>query len=394
MLSRLWRYIRGYLIVSAEGKGTERLVNLAIARGINFWDFKKNRRGATFKIPARSFRKVRPLVRKSRSRVRISRRAGLPFILKKIRRRKGFAWGLVIFLAALYVSSLFVWFIEIDGLVNITEDEILRLAESVGIKRGVYKGNLDLNRLEGELARLHREITWVGLSFRGTKLRVEVAEHLPEPKVDEQPTDITAEKDGLILKVLVIEGKATVAPGDIVSRGDLLIEGIEDYGEFPPEEAKPRKVRARGEVIARVWYEAREPIITEETSRKPTGKKQSRICFLYRGKEYRVIGPGKAPYREYGEETSRWGWTWRNISLPVELVIITYNELHAERRSWPPEEAVRKAGEAAKKSVLKQLPEGAIIERLFCEEHRDDGSRKMRAIVETRENIASQGSMK
>lgn len=76
--------------------------------------------------------------------------------------------------------------------------------------------------------------------------------------------------------------------------------------------------------------------------------------------------------------------------MPVELVIITYNELHLERRSWPPEEAVRKAGEAARKSVLKQLPEGAIVERLFCEEHGDDGSRTMRAIAETRENIARQ----
>ena len=292
-----------------------------------------------------------------------------------------------------YVSSLFIWFIEIDGLENITEKEVLRLADSIGIRRGAYKGHLDLNKLEKELARLHRDITWVGLSFRGTKLRIEIAEHIPEPAVDERPADIVAGKDGLILKILVIEGKAAVVPGDIVSRGDLLIEGIEDYGEFLPEEVSPRKVRARGEVIARVWYETREPVVIEEMYKNPTGEKQTCICLCYKDKKFRLKGPEKAPYREYSEETVKWGWSWRNISLPVELVIITYNELRSEHKRWSLEEAIRKARDAARKSVEDRLPEEVIVERLFYEEDKDDDSWEIRAVAETRENIARQRPM-
>lgn len=394
MLLKLWRYIRGYLIVSAEGKGTERLINLAITRGINFWDLKKSYRGAMFKIPIRSFKLVRPLVRKSHTKVKIYRRRGFPFILKKICRRKGFAWGTIIFLVAIYVSSLFIWCIEIDGLENITEKEVLHLAESIGIRRGAYKGHLDLTKLEKELARLHRDITWVGLSIRGTELRIEVAEHIPEPTVDERPADIVAEKDGLILQILVIEGKAAVVPGDVVSRGDLLIEGIEDYGEFPPEEVSPRKVRARGEVIARVWYEAREPIVTEEMYKNTTGEKKTSIYLKYRDKTFRLKGSGKAPYREYSKETVKWGWSWRKISLPVELVIITYDELRSEQRSCSLEEAVRKAKDAARLSVESRLPKEVIVERLFYEEHKDDDSWEIRAVAETRENVARQRPMK
>ncbi len=79
--------------------------------------------------------------------------------------------------------------------------------------------------------------------------------------------------------------------------------------------------------------------------------------------------------------------------MPVELVIITYNELRSEHKRWSLEEAIRKARDAARKSVEDRLPEEVIVERLFYEEDKDDDSWEIRAVAETRENIARQRPM-
>ncbi len=391
LLINLWRFLKGYLIVRAEGIGTEKFINLAITRGIHFWDLKKSYRGAVFKIPVKSFKQARPLIRISRCRVKIYRKKGMPFIIKKTRRRKGFVTGVLIFLIAVYVFTSFVWYIEVSGLDNIQEEEVLDIGRSLGINPGTYKGSLDLEKLEKELARLHEDIAWAGLSYRGTLLRIEIAEHIPEPDIDERPAHLVAAKDGLILELLVIEGKPVVSPGDIVSQGNLLIKGIKDYDELimsEDEDFEPQKVRARGEVVARVWYEARIPVIEKEVINRPTGNKHTHVYINWNSKNIVLKGFSESPFPTYNKDIIKRKWSWRNLSLPVEIISVTYNELEREKRVLSREEAVDRAKELAQKEVLTQIPDGVEKERLFYEEHMDGDAREIRVVVETKEEIS------
>lgn len=387
----LWRFIKGYLIVKAEGRGTEKFINLAVTRGIHFWDLKKSHRGAVFKIPVKTFKKSRPLVRQSRCRVKIQRKRGLPFIAKKTRRRKGFVAGVCLFLIVIYVFTSFVWYIDISGLENIKEKEVLEIGKSMGIKPGTYKGSLDLGKLEKELARRHEDITWAGMSFRGTLLHIEIAEHIPEPAVDERPADLIAEKDGLILKLLAIEGKPMVEPGDIVSKGDILIKGIKDYDEelmAEEEDFEPQSVRARGEIEARVWYEARSPIIKKEVIKKPTGTQKTNTYLILDNKKISFWWSSDIPFALYNKDIVKRTWSWRNLSLPVELVTVTYHELKTEKYVLTEKEAFNRAKDLARKEVMALIPDGVKKERMFYEEQQYDDAREVRLVAETREDIS------
>ena len=77
---RWWRFFRGFVVISLEGRGVERLLNLAVARGIGFWDLQKQKHEARLSVSLASFRALRPLVRKARCRLHIRRKVGLPFI--------------------------------------------------------------------------------------------------------------------------------------------------------------------------------------------------------------------------------------------------------------------------------------------------------------------------
>ena len=391
MLITLFRFLKGYLVVKAEGKGTEKFMNLSIIRGINFWDVRKIREGFIFKTPVQNFKKLRPLVRQTGSKLKIQHKAGLPFFFQRTKRRKGIALGIIVFVCALYMFSSFIWLIEVRGLEDINEKEILKITREMGITTGTYKGGLELDKLGKELARLHGDVAWASFRTKGVLLEIEIAEHIPRPKMEQKPSNLVATKDGLILKTTVVDGTPVVSPGDVVSRGDVLIKGIKEYDEEflqEVEDFKPEKIRARGDVEARVWYEARKDVEKKKISKKPTGNQQSTVYLLWNSQKIHLWGSDKIPFTQYTRETFKRKWSWRNLQLPVEFITITFNELEVEEIEFTQEEALKRAKKLAQKAVLSQVPPEAEKKRLFFEEKRDKKNWEIRAVVETRENIA------
>jgi len=386
-----WRFCRGYLVISLRGRGVERLLNLAIARGIGFWDLKRQASGAQLSINLSSFKALRPLVRQTRCRLHIVRKAGLPFWKLRLRRRWGLVAGVLIFGAALYFSTAVVWQVRIIGTEHIDEAEVLELAGQLGLRPGVWKRSLDLAGLEEALARRHPDITWASIRLRGTLALIEIVEQLPEPEIERGPADLVAAKDGLITRVLVLDGEAVVAPGDTVVKGDLLIRGalvVPDHS--PGEEQQPEAipVRARGEVEARVWYEAVAPINRVVPQHIDTGASTKSYLLSWPGKSLRLFGPAESPFDKSRQEVVKWRWRWRNLSLPVELVTVVYHEVHITEKVISESEALQQSRDRAMELLKRQLPEGVKVEQLYFQEFREQSQDYVRAVAETLENIA------
>lgn len=392
-LIKWWRYLRGYLVISVKGSGTEKLINLAIMRGIGFWDLERKQSHIQLSVALSAFKKLRPLIRKSHTRLHIMRRAGLPFLKMRLKYRWGLVVGALFFCCAIYLASSFVWFIRVTGNEHIPAEEIIRLAGRLGVKPGVWKGKLSLYELEQELVRMHNGISWAGFRLHGTLLEIEIVEHMPEPEPDLAPADLIAAKDGLVERVLVIEGQAVVSPGDTVSRGELLIKGIKDYtiNSVVPEDELPRSepVRARGTVEARVWYEARTPLKESVTVKTATGRIQTGHYFSWPGGRLYIWGARENPFEHSYLEVVRRSLKWRNHDLPVELVKVTYHELLYENREISSQEALRLGRREALAELQKQIPEEARVAAGPSFEHYEEqGLQWIRAVVETREDIA------
>ena len=85
------------------------------------------------------FYRLRPIARKTKVRVVISERYGLPFFLPHLQRRKAFLAGLVLTVMFWIISSMFVWDIQISGNCVITDDMIFQFLEQEGIQMGMRK---------------------------------------------------------------------------------------------------------------------------------------------------------------------------------------------------------------------------------------------------------------
>ena len=161
--------------------------------------------------------------------------------------------GAAVCTGIIYVMSLFIWQIDIDGNSKYTDELILQALAQMNVKTGCQKSEIDLPEIEEDLRIMYNEITWVSASITGTKLqielregdlkisgssgggqtgnvkRVENQEDSPKTQNGESETDLPANlvtaEDALITNLVVRRGTAAVRYGDEVKKGDVLIEG-------------------------------------------------------------------------------------------------------------------------------------------------------------------------
>ena len=75
------KFFRGYLYVRLTGYSPERFFNLCGNAGIILWELHREETGYVFCISLRAFRRLKPMLRKSGTQIRILKRVGLPFLL-------------------------------------------------------------------------------------------------------------------------------------------------------------------------------------------------------------------------------------------------------------------------------------------------------------------------
>ena len=127
-----------------------------------------------------------------------------------------------------FAVTRFIWNIEIVGNEKISKEEILSDIAKYGIREGKPKSNLDLDEIKNEIRLNRDDLAWIGIDIEGTNVIVTVVEAIEEPEIvdENSPSNIMADKDGVISKMVVRNGTARVNVGDEVHKGDLLVEGV------------------------------------------------------------------------------------------------------------------------------------------------------------------------
>lgn len=383
----------GYLLISLQGPGIARLLNLTVKNGIYFWDLNYQGNTITVKIRPRDFRRLRPLLKKTGCRVKILKKKGTPFILLQGWRRKGLLVGIVLFCLIQYLLSQFVWQINVQGNEGADTGKVTALLENSGVRRGVLKKDIDLSGLEKKLLFGLEGLQWVGVSLDGVCLNIQVVEQQVEPPV-ETITDLIAAKDGLVTDILVLAGEAAVDVGETVQKGQVLISGKMTVQEESEEEgAEPLEkswdVQPKGKVEALVWYESYAEAPLHKVLKKETGLYSRSFSLRIKEREYFLWGFKKSPYRNYELEKIKRVFAWRNLCPPVELLNYNYREYEVDIQPVSPHEALQQAKNEAYKKVNAQLAPEAVIKKRTVSEYYfyELGTVGCRAMFETLEDI-------
>ena len=122
MKSSVRKYLSGYLKIQIFGYSPERFLNLCSYQKINLWDLNVKGRTYEMKISVKDFRKLKPIIRKTKTKVKVVQRYGFPFFLQKYKTRHFLFAGLLMGILFLFFMSGFVWEIEIYGNIRCSDE--------------------------------------------------------------------------------------------------------------------------------------------------------------------------------------------------------------------------------------------------------------------------------
>lgn len=222
----LYRFLRGYITVGFYGDFAEKILNLCVSNNISIWNSRLCKNGIETCIFAKDAKKLRIIVRKSKVKVKILKKSGLPFKIAKHKKRTGLFLGAVLFILFLEFMSGFIWNIEIVGNSKVKTKEILSLCEDIGIYEGVRAESIDARVCREKLLLKSDKLAWASLNVEGSCLTVNVTEITDANKNSSAPCNLKASADGIIKKIDVTQGNCVVKVGDTVKKGDVLVSGV------------------------------------------------------------------------------------------------------------------------------------------------------------------------
>ena len=221
------KFLRGFVQIKVWGFAPERFLNLCSNKNILLWDIKKDGDIYYMSISLSGFKKLKGIARKTRVRVVILKRCGLPFLLPKILEKKIFIAGLMLACFFWYWSSLYVWEITIEGNTAITEDMFSDFLNEHGVYVGIKSSKVDIEQLEKDIRKEFGEITWTSAKLSGTELIISVKENdaILEPVQEMGSADLYAPKEGIIVEMIVRSGVPQVKIGDTIEAAEAVASG-------------------------------------------------------------------------------------------------------------------------------------------------------------------------
>ncbi len=188
--------MRGYVIINVSGFSPERFINLCANKGIYVWNVTHANNGFNLCMSSKGFMTIRPLVKKTGCKVRITKKIGLPFQFLIFRKRRIFLLGIIICMAIVFFLSLFIWKIDFEGNTMYTDIQLTRFLKEQTHYVGMWKKDVSCSELEKMLLKEYGYMNWVTCEMKGTRLVVRIEEGRFNIPIEDlgKPCDIVADK--------------------------------------------------------------------------------------------------------------------------------------------------------------------------------------------------------
>lgn len=361
---RLVKFLKGYVQIRVWGDSPERFMNLCGNHDILLWNIVNHGDYYTMCVSVKGFFRLKSCLKKTRTRAAVEKRVGLPFYLPRVRKRKIFGLGLFGCFFFLFFMSRFLWAIEIEGNQAVTDDVFWDFLAQKGIHAGIPRNRISGQVLEEQIREEFDLVTWASVQVDGTRLCIRVKENehpgKTEKEIREVGTDLCAQEDGVIVKMITRNGVPLKKPGDAVKKGEILVQGqVPIYNE----DATVREIRycnADADIYIRYTYPVSEKLAKSYTAKEYTGRMKKRYFIRTIQKEYRIAK--KEPYLYCDslmeeEQVHLFG----SLYLPLFTGRVTYREYLPTELKYSDEEAAERLKERLSRLVCGLEEKGVQI---------------------------------
>lgn len=333
----LINFIIGYVRVAVEGYYIERFINICKNEKIAVWNLKRNNDVKLFlNVGLKDYRRILKVAKKTKCKVKIQRKRGVPFVLNRYKKRKIFGILLMLLIATTIFSSNFIWNIEVRVENDEKVDNIVQDLEEMGLKTGEWKSKVNIKDVISKVRLKRQDIAWMGIELKGTNAIVKIAKAKEKPQIldENEYCNIVSDKTGVITKISAQNGTAVVKVGDTITKGTPLINGWLE-GKY----TGLRYVHAKGEIEAKVWHTRSTKVEYNQVIKEGTGNEENKYSIKFNN--FKINLQKKlSKFEIYDTITSENKLKiFSDFYFPIAIEKTTYKEQKEKNITYTPEEA-------------------------------------------------------
>lgn len=340
---------------TALGGRYERFMNECAALGIPLARVRPQAGGFAASVPARYYKKMHKPARKCQTHLRIIKKTGVWFHLRRYRGRFGLVAGGPLFLAAVVLLQNLVWDVHYVDMMRHQQVQIGEALYEAGVFEGMWMNQEQLQAAEQQLLQKAEQLGWLSLNFEKGRLVVESAPAQPMPDIEGDETiDLIAAEDGRIISTNIQEGFLLRTAGQTVSKGEVLVSTHkEDRNQIV------RSAHAKGTVTALVQktYRCEQPLVY--TAQAATGKTSSHYQVRWAGGEI-PIGRTAQPPAGVQVSACQRQLTLAGFALPFTLEETLWVGYDAQEFQLSQKAAREFARYACQKALWEEFPDAQV----------------------------------
>lgn len=283
MIIGFLHWIFGYVCFELYSECPEKFINLSVKNKYHLWDMKITQNVLKAKTLKCEYDLLVPYVSKSGGQIEVKKETGMPFIIKKHKKRIGFLSGVLIFCAIIYVFSLYVWRISVIGCNNISQQCVIDALKELNICPGKLVSSVDVPLANQQIMEKIDDIAWVSINIKGSNVQVNIKEKAQKPEILKpgEPCNIVALNDAQIFRLETYAGTPAVKPDEIVTKGQILVSGVVEN----PNIGENHFVSSEAKVFAQTKYIIKKSVPEVSVITQDTGKIKHTFGVTFFGKE-------------------------------------------------------------------------------------------------------------
>ena len=317
------RLVRGSLYIECRGD-CERLLRRCADGGVALWDTRRTEElGMGFWCAVESIYTLRRLCRGANCSLRVVKKRGAPFAIRRLCARPVLIAGFGVMFALLWLMGTRVWNIEITSGGGTDTAEAAYMLHNAGLRVGMPIRAVRAHIIRNSVMEQSDGIAFLTVNMQGTTAKVHIFER-SEVEFEKPPEicDVVSGLTGIITDIRIKNGTSQVRKWQSIYEGDLIAGA-----EMTDKHGIVRQVRADAEIDVRSVYTRKCAVAKELFEYIPTSNTKKRSYLVVGNRSIKLYLIEKIEYKWYYKDVCRKTLSLREgFDLPVTLVTETYTE--------------------------------------------------------------------
>lgn len=317
--------------------------------------------------------KANKLLHKKGDRLKLVKKHGIYWRLKKLLKRPVLLAGMACVLMLISFLPTRIFFFRVEGNQSIPTRYLLEVAANCGISFGASRREVRSEKVKNALLEAIPQLQWAGINTSGCVATISVREREQEAEIQNIKTgvsSIVASKEGIIDACTATRGNLLCKVGQAVLPGEILISGYTDCG------LSIRATQAQGEVYAVTKEEISAVAMAQYTQKDKilrTERKYAVIIGKNRINFYKGSGNLDGTCDKMYEE--RFLTLPGGFQLPVSLVTETWTYYAPEKGVLDENEVTSQLSDFSREYLLSQMIAGQILSKTEQTDYNDSAPR-------------------